>query len=407
MPYINRITLTLTALFFVVLTGCEKEFDKPAVRTLPTTEAMTIQQLRDLNQTSSTVRFTSDSAPSIFATVTMAGESGNLYKGAYIQDHTGAIQLRLQNSGGLYEGDSIRLFLKGTVLSKYNEMLQLDSVDVDKNVIKQSTLHTVESKVLNSIIEVTTNYQSQLISLNNVQFIEGNIGQPYADAENLEDKNLYLIDKTGETIIVRTSGYAKFANEKAPALNGTFTGILSQYNSDLQFTIRRTSEIEFTQERFVLLGKDFEDQSITSGGWSQQNVLGNINYETNSQGSRFGDYYCQISNFDNGNSACETWLISPAYDFSSTEAPSFSFQNAYNYSGPALEVYVSKDFTGDATTTTWLKVNANLSSGGFAWTNSGNISIPFKTENVHIAFKYAGSNSDGSTWEIDDIKIND
>ncbi len=39
--------------------------------------------------------------------------SGNIYKNSYVQDSTGAINLRLINPGGLYVGDSIRIYLKG------------------------------------------------------------------------------------------------------------------------------------------------------------------------------------------------------------------------------------------------------------------------------------------------------
>ena len=47
-----------------------------------------------------------------------------------------AINVRLVSSGGLYEGDSIRINLNGTILDEYNGMLQLDNVDVDINVQK-------------------------------------------------------------------------------------------------------------------------------------------------------------------------------------------------------------------------------------------------------------------------------
>ena len=46
------------------------------------------------------------------------------------------------------------------------------------------------------------------------------------------------------------------------------------------------------------------------------------------------------------------------------------------------------------------------SSGGFEWVSSGDISLSNYTQaNVYIAYKYLGSNSDGSTWEIDDVQI--
>ena len=51
----------------------------------------------------------------IYAYVTTEETDGNFYKEAYIQDNSGAIRLRLQASGGLYIGDSIRINLNGKV----------------------------------------------------------------------------------------------------------------------------------------------------------------------------------------------------------------------------------------------------------------------------------------------------
>ena len=54
---------------------------------------------------------------------------GNFYKNVYVQDATGGLCLRLLNSGGLYIGDSIRIYLPGTVLAPYNGLMQLDSCE--------------------------------------------------------------------------------------------------------------------------------------------------------------------------------------------------------------------------------------------------------------------------------------
>ena len=42
------------------------------------------------------------------------------------------------------------------------------------------------------------------------------------------------------------------------------------------------------------------------------------------------------------------------------------------------------------------------------WTNSGNVNLSaYIGSNVHIAYKYTGTNSDGKNYELDDIKISD
>jgi hypothetical protein len=93
-----------------LLLSCKKELDAPPERTLPVGSVMTVAELRELFQ-GEPVRFPEDK--SVFAVVTADEENGNLYRNIFVQDHTGAIQLRLQNPGGLYQGDSIRIYLPG------------------------------------------------------------------------------------------------------------------------------------------------------------------------------------------------------------------------------------------------------------------------------------------------------
>jgi hypothetical protein len=103
----------------------------------------------------------------------------------------------------------------------------------------------------------------------------------------------------------------------------------------------------------------------------------------------------------------ENWLISPSIDLTPYGAPTLSFDNAKNYSGPALEVLISTNYVSGAPSTgTWTNLSPALSSGAWAWINSGELSLSaYIQSNVHIAFKYTGTASDGSTWEIDNIKI--
>ena len=417
MKYLSmkQLSIILSVLIGLVFMACEKEFDTPPVRTLPVTEQMTISQLRDMlvNQ-DDVVYFKGDSAKSVYGIISMDEQTGNIYKSCYLQDATAGIELRLLASGGVNQGDSVRVYLKDLKLSSYNGMIQLDSVDVDKNIIKQANLVNLQPLEINNLAEVTASHQGQLIRLNNVQFKENEVGKTFADAENLFAQNRMLEQVTENglvELIVRTSGYANFADELVPDGNGSVIGVLSQYNSDLQLYLRRPEEIVFPNARdiFVSYDKDFEDDDILSGGWSIENVQGNIDWETNNQGAKFGRYYGQISNYDNGNVACETWYISPQMDLTEAADPSFSFQNACNYNGPDLEVYIIKNYTGDITNTaTKLKVSAKLSTGDWTWVNSGNLDIPFTDglDNIRIGFKYTGTSTSGKTWEIDDIKVN-
>ena len=56
-----------------------------------------------------------------------------------MQDLSGAIKLKLNSSGGLYIGDSIRINIQGITMSEYGELIQLENVDVDQQVVKIAT----------------------------------------------------------------------------------------------------------------------------------------------------------------------------------------------------------------------------------------------------------------------------
>ena len=131
----KTIVLGLVAILTVV--ACKKEFDAPPIRTLPVGEVITLKQLRAMHVQNANHKFVGDT--SIYAVVTADEVSGNLYKTVYAQDDSAAIVLKLVSSGGIYIGDSIRIVLKGTFLNDYNGMVQLDSVNVDNNVVKQAT----------------------------------------------------------------------------------------------------------------------------------------------------------------------------------------------------------------------------------------------------------------------------
>lgn len=390
------------------LVSCKKEYEIPPLTTVPTGNVITLDSLRNMFQ-GAPVRFT-DQDMSVYGVITADEVDGNLYKNVYMQSGSAAINIRLLNSGGLYIGDSVRIYLRGTVLSKYNGMLQLDSVDTEKNVVKQASGIAVEPTNID-LTDLNSSLQSRLVRINNVEFESGELGKTFADGTNQVTENRFISDCAGNTAIVRTSGFANYANQPLPGGKGSIVVVVSEFNGDIQLYIRKLAEVNMTGPRCPApyLSKNFEDNSITSGGWSIQNVSGSVNWTTNGVGSSSGNYYAQCSNYIGGsNQACDTWLVSPSIDLSTSANPALSFINAYKYTGAPLQVYVSTDYvSGLPATGTWTPLTSwTLSPGSFTWVNSGYINLStYKTNNVHIAFRYTGTTSNGSTWEIDDIKI--
>lgn len=409
----------------LAIISCKKELDTPPVNELTDGQIITLDTLLAMYD-GEPIKFDQD--VSVFATVTMDEVDGNVYKNIYIQDGASALNMRLASSGDLFVGDYIRINLNGTVLSKFSGVMQLDSVDFSKNIALQESNKplapaTVSIADLNSSFinllatepaEPNTQweYLSHLVKLENVQFSAIESGGTYADGPAQQSKNITLEDCDGNTILVRSSGYSNFANELIATGNGSLTAIIARYNDELQIYIRSFDEIDMTGDRCAgqLLLKDFEDESVTSGGWTVAQVIGTDTWEV----GFFGSNALAISNYDgSGNNACESWYISPQIDLTNSPSASMVFDNDVNYSGDALKLLVSTDFTGtgNPNNSTWIDLSSSVSwdpnTSGWGFHNSGEIDLSqFIGETIFISFKYTGSNSNGSTWELDNISIN-
>jgi len=123
----------------------------------------------------------------------------------------------------------------------------------------------------------------------------------------------------------------------------------------------------------------------------------------------------KASNYSNSsNYACESWLVSPNFDLSNATAPYLIFDNVTRYGGAQLELYISSNYDGVSNPDiqgTWFNLTSyvpNWDTDNFDWdlVSSGNTDLTqFISSSVAIAYKYTGSNSDGATWEVDNILV--
>lgn len=399
----------LVVLAVIVTMSCRKEFDTPAEKVIPTGNIYTIQELKQWYADSGEYGVKEDL--SVYLTITGDERSGNLYKTVYGQDTSGSIAISLLYSGGVYVGDYVRIYLKGTRIRENYGLLVIDSVDTDKNIIKISTNNTVNIKTV-TLAEIDESLESCIIRIDSAQFNYNYIGQTFADAVTKSSKNTSIEDCDGNSIILRNSGYANFAASTIPQGRGALTAIVGEYNGIMQLYIRDINDINFTGDRCpgtnnIKLLKDFEDLSVSSGGWITKKVIGTTSWVTASFGS---DNFGKITNYNGtSNSQAETWLISPSVDLSASTSATFSFDNTCNYTGPTLEVLISSNYDGTSapSTATWTALSPTLSSGSWAWVNSGDLNLAsyLGSANIYVAFKYTGTSSTGRTWEIDNIKI--
>ncbi|MDD3686780.1 MAG: DUF5689 domain-containing protein, partial [Bacteroidales bacterium] len=262
-------------------------FEEPPVVDITVGIPLTIDQVYQIYYDSipagkTTYKFTDDY--SVTGVVIMDDKSGNIYKSAFIQDGTRGINLHLMSSGGLYEGDSIRIKLDGLVLSMYAGMMQIDSVDVHKNIVKIATMKDIEPEVVTIEQILTGQYDAKLVKIENVQFKEQYLGKTYADKENLITMNTSIENELGDTIIVRTSGYASFADKTIPEGRGSIIAVVSKFNKDWQLLIRSSYEVNFDKRRFgdvdTLFYEGFDNAvngtSLDFEGWQNVALTGTL-----------------------------------------------------------------------------------------------------------------------------------
>ncbi len=413
----------------ILITGCVKEIpDEPPYSTIPydPEKVLTIAELKQMYiELGGAYKIIPNY--SLFATVVMDESSGNIYESSYIQDETGAIQLQFFNPGGLCLGDSIRILLADVVVSVYHDLYQISNLDVGDNIYKIAVNHFIEPEVvtINQIATNTDYYQSRPVLLEEVQFMDSELGTTFADAVNNEDVNRMLEDCDGNTIIIRTSGYANFASDTLPEGNGSLVAIASVYNGEAQLVIRSINEVQLTGNRCGGGGGDpidpvaevnenfdsvenYTDVNLT--GWTNIKVAGDRRWQGKTYQS---EKYAQATGYNSGLSNMETWLITPPV-INTNGDKELSFKTAmafWAHSGnEPITVMGSTDFDGtNFETATWTELSANLvnaGSGDNNWIESGAVSLADFVGNVAIAFKYKGSDSESTSIRVDDVIIN-
>ena len=411
----------IIAILMIGVNSCVKDdFDEPPIPVIPTGDVMEVSDLIGM-ATNVPFKFTEDK--SVFGIITLGEENGALYKEAYFQDANGGIKLELLSSSGLKAGDSIRIYLKNTRIYNYHNQIILDSLHITNNVIRISAGNPTHPKEV-TISDITTGaYTGQLIRVMDIQFMDNELGKTWADAATNSTANRHLEDCDQKSVIVRTSGYANFASLQLPQGKGSMVAIASVYNTDYQLYVRSMAEVDMDGVRcggggggpvdpVDYVNEDFssaEDYSdINFPGWTNVIVQG----ERKWQGKAFNsDKYTQASGHNAPAGPMETWLITPPVKNVSTKVLSLRTAKSYWAHGTnkPLTILISTDFVGDNfETATWEEIDVTIatqSSSDNAWIESGEVSLAAYSGNAAIAFKYVGSDSESTSFRLDDIVI--
>lgn len=121
----------------------------------------------------------------------------------------------------------------------------------------------------------------------------------------------------------------------------------------------------------------------------------------------------KMNGYDGGPIPNEDWLISPSLDLENFETVSFSFDHARNWaSNDGLYVLVSTDYDGTSdpsTNGTWNDLTSMFTfpdPGSWDFIPAGDEDVTTYTgASTYFAFKYTSTDSDASTWEVDNALV--
>ena len=219
----------------------------------------------------------------IKAVVTGNDVSGNIYNQVSVQDASGAIIIAINGSGlsgYLPVGQEILVNLKGLYIGSYKKLPQIGSVNtkisdgtlsmgkIERAVWNQhfkilnpgeADASTVEPEEFDKTKLTDAAYMEanvcKLMTLKKVKFASANGTNVWAPGDT--NTSLELIDaETGTRInknnlVVRNSGYSKFANEVIPQGVFDITGIFTRYhNKDYdtwQIVLRSTDDLKASE----------------------------------------------------------------------------------------------------------------------------------------------------------------
>lgn len=371
----------------------------------------------------------------VTAKVTANDETGNLYKYFYIEDETGGIRVNI-NMTNLYldrrfqVGRIITINLKDLYIGDINGELQIGGLNGDIvgwTPVDQIYNHFFSANMPITNVVPTEKIISQLtpadvgrwVKIRNLQFINADVHKTYADGTS--NTNRTLEDCSGNKIILRTSGYADFGTKDYPLPasevevdpgKGDVYAIVTTYQGTMQLMITKLRDIDLDKPRCdgtlpeklnaVTLFKD-EFENLAS--WNAVNISGKEVWAT----TTFGNPRPSAI-MDGKRLANEDWLVlAKPVSLAGYSDAALSFETDARFNGNAIEVFVTENYTGTPSTTTWMKLNPTLDTdlNAFAgWVSSGSVSLkPFAGKSVTVAFKYTSVAGTSTTWEIDNFTI--
>jgi len=356
------------------------------------------------------------------AQVTANDKTGNLFKYIYVEDKTGGIRVNIDMTSlyadpRFFVGKHVLINLKDLYVGSVNGEVQLGGLfngnvgrvlanDVYKHFFPTNDFTEVVATE-KTIAGLTDADVGRWIKIKDLQFINDDLGETYSGKRTLEDCS-------GKKIILNTSSFATFSGAQLDTGKGDVYAILTKNNTAYELWITNRLGADLDGNRcdgtLPVFTTIFSDAFTNLSNWTIVNdVTGTRTWTTTTYGNPAPSAY-----MDGGRAANVDWLISKKIaiptDYSTI---SFSFESDGRYNSdpnvPSLEVYITDNYTGNVTTTTWTKKTVNLDTdlNAFAgFVSSGKVDVTsFKGKDLVVAFKYTSVDGASTTWEIDNFSV--
>lgn len=367
----------------------------------------------------------------IKAVVTGNDVSGNIYNQVSVQDASGAIIIAINGSGlsgYLPVGQEILVNLKGLYIGSYKKLPQIGGVNT-KLSDGSLGMGKIERAIWNEHFKILNPGEADastvvpeefdLTKLTDAAYMDANVGKlmtlkkvKFASANGTnvwapDDTNtsLELIDaETGKKIsssnlVVRNSGYSKFANEVVPQGVFDITGIFTRYNNTWQIVLRSTDDL-----KSVVLAYLSEPFDASQGNFTIDNIklADGVEFVWKWASAAYG---MKASGYVNGSKQeLQSRLKSPAIDLKSAKSAKLMFDQAINFASD-MKQECKVQISTDGKTWTDLDVQGYPTENSWTFVSSTADLTKYCGKTIYIGFLYSSTPTSAPTWEVKNFAV--
>lgn len=367
----------------------------------------------------------------IKAVVTGNDISGNIYNQVSVQDASGAIIIAINGSGlsgYLPVGQEILVNLKGLYIGSYKKLPQIGGVNT-KLSDGSLGMGKIERAIWNEHFKILNPGEADastvvpeefdLTKLTDAAYMDANVGKlmtlkkvKFASANGTnvwapDDTNtsLELIDaETGKKIsssnlVVRNSGYSKFANEVVPKGVFDITGIFTRFGNTWQIVIRSTDDL-----KSVVLAYISEPFDASQGNFTIDNIklADGVEFVWKWASAAYG---MKASGYVNGSKQeLQSRLKSPAIDLKSAKSAKLMFDQAINFASD-MKQECKVQISTDGKTWTDLDVQGYPTENSWTFVSSTADLTKYCGKTIYIGFLYSSTPTGAPTWEVKNFVV--